>query len=161
MRQRRTLAVHNSGYTSTAFAGFSPEHAAWFGSAAFITSPNLQNIPPGPGLGNGTEIVKTYLDYAWYTLQLILNDGNGSLVGNDPIDYPYVAAVVNSWDGTTQRINEFMYWAWKALSVSASLVPKGPTTECASRCRTFRELLALLKENPAFRSAGSTGGCDL
>jgi hypothetical protein len=105
------------GYTSTAFAGFSPEHAAWYGSAAFITSPNLQNVPPGPGLGNGTEVAKAYADYAWYTLQLILNDGNGSSVSNDPIDYPYVVATVNS-EGT-QRLNEFMYWAWKALQGEA------------------------------------------
>ena len=32
---------------------------------------------------------------------------------------------------------------------------RGPTTECASRCRTFHELLAFFEENPAFRSAGS------
>jgi hypothetical protein len=107
------------GYTSTAFKGFSPERAAWYGNAAFITSPNLQHIPFGPGLGNGTEIALAYLDYAWYTLELILNDGNGSLAGNDPIDYPYVTAYVNSWDGTTQRLNEFMYWQWKALQGEA------------------------------------------
>jgi hypothetical protein len=108
------------GYTSTVFAGFSPEHAAWFGNAAFITAPNSQNMTFGPGLGNGTARVKAYLDYTWYTLELILNDGNGSLVNNDPIDYPYVTADVNSWDGdTTQRLNEFMYWQWKALQGEA------------------------------------------
>jgi hypothetical protein len=106
------------GYTSTAFAGFSPEHAAWYGTAAFITSPNLQNIPYGPGLGNGTGIAQAYHDYAWYTLQLILNDGNGSLAGNNPIDYPYVNSNITS-DGTVQRLNEFMYWQWKALQGEA------------------------------------------
>jgi hypothetical protein len=106
------------GYTSTAFAGFSPEHAAWYGNAAFITSPTLQNIPYGAGIGNGAEIAQEYLSYAWYTLELILNDGNGSLANNNPIDYPYVTLYVNS-DGTIQRLNEFMYWQWKALQGEA------------------------------------------
>jgi hypothetical protein len=106
------------GDTSTAFAGYSPEHAAWYGNAAFITSPNLQHIPYGPGLGNGTEVAEEYLSYAWYTLELILNDGNGSLAGNNPIDYPYVTAYLNS-EGTVQRLNEFMYWQWKALQGEA------------------------------------------
>jgi hypothetical protein len=106
-------------YASTAFAGFSPEHAAWTGSAAFATSPNIQHINAGAGLGNGTQIVQAYLSYAWYMVQLILNDGNGSLAGSNPIDYPYVQTYVNSWDGPTQRLNEFMYWAWKALQGEA------------------------------------------
>jgi mono/diheme cytochrome c family protein len=107
------------GYSSTAFAGFSPERAAWYGNAAFITSPNLQHIPYGPGLGNGTDVALAYLSYAWYTLELILNDGNGSLAGNNPIDYPYVTAYIYS-DGTIQRLNEYMYWSWKALQGEAA-----------------------------------------
>jgi hypothetical protein len=54
----------------------------------------------------------------WYTLELILNDGNGYLAGNNPIDYPYVNENITS-DGTVQRLNEFMYWQWKALQGEA------------------------------------------
>src|SRR5262249_23031317 len=64
---------------------------AWYSNFPFFVSPNMLTIPkPSVGLGNGLLIVHTYLSMAWYQVQLLLNDGNGTFTGNNPIDWPYV-----------------------------------------------------------------------
>jgi hypothetical protein len=97
------------------YGSYSPERAAWYMQAAFSASPNIQHIPPGPGLGNGTGIAHAYLSYAWYALQLILNDGNGTQEGHAPIDYPYVTAYLES---SEENIYSYLYWSWKGLQTN-------------------------------------------
>lgn len=66
----------------------------WMGGTAFSAAPNLQHVPPGPGLANGLPVMKDYLSMAWYQLQLVLNDGQGQQTGHSPIDYPYVGGFI-------------------------------------------------------------------
>jgi hypothetical protein len=68
----------------------------WLSGRPFFASPNNLHIPAGPGLGNGTVLVRDYLSLAWYQMQLILNDGQGQQSGHDPIDYPYGSAFIMS-----------------------------------------------------------------
>ncbi len=78
-------------------AAFGPqaESRAWYSQVPFFASPNMCDIPdPSPGLGNGLQITFVYLSQAWYQLQLILNDGNGTFAGTTPIDFPYVYGFV-------------------------------------------------------------------
>ena len=67
-----------------------PDARGWIGNQAFETSPILQKIPPGPGIGNGSTASWQYIAYIWYHLQLVLNDGQGAESDNNPIDFPYV-----------------------------------------------------------------------
>jgi hypothetical protein len=86
----------------------------WYGSNAFNSSPNILHIPPGPGLGNGSQIAATYLSYIWYHTQLILNDGQGKQGGNRPLDYGYsinyVRALTN--DASPTPANAYLLTAW-------------------------------------------------
>jgi len=68
----------------------------WFGGRAFATAPNILHIPAAPGIGNGTGIAGAYLSMAWYHLQLVQNDGQGSQSGHDPIDYGYMLGFVRA-----------------------------------------------------------------
>ncbi len=65
---------------------------SWYGNNAFYTAPNMMHIADGPGngVGNGSAVTKAYFDSAWYQLQLVLNDGQGTQSGHNPIDYGYV-----------------------------------------------------------------------
>lgn len=66
----------------------------WFSGAPFYVAPNLQKVPSGPGLANGADIMKVYLSLAWYHLQLVVNDGQGSETAHNPIDFPYVGGFI-------------------------------------------------------------------
>jgi mono/diheme cytochrome c family protein len=68
----------------------------WFGQQAFGTAPNMLKIPAGPGIGNGTVIVRDYLTLVWYQLQMVLNDGQGTQSGHTPLDYGYVYGYIDN-----------------------------------------------------------------
>jgi hypothetical protein len=75
----------------------------WYGTSAFDTAPNMQHVPAGPGLGNGTKTSSDYLSLIWYMVQFTLNDGQGTQVDHTPEDYGYVGAfVVNVCTGNVQ-----------------------------------------------------------
>lgn len=67
-----------------------PNSRGWYGVMPFAAAPNIQHVPPGPGLGNGTQIFSDYTSSVWYILQLIVNDGQGTQTDHEPLDYPYV-----------------------------------------------------------------------
>jgi len=90
----------------------------WYGNATFNTSPNMQHIPAGIGIGNGSEIVRTYLSLIWYQTQLILNDGQGSEFGTNPLDFPYVYGFVKDLSQQSNGSPEAMLqllWITKGL----------------------------------------------
>ena len=62
---------------------------SWVGSEAFDTAPDMQHIPVGPSIGNGSQVAYDYVVFAWTQLQLVLNDGQGGQGGHTPIDYGY------------------------------------------------------------------------
>lgn len=80
----------------------SAQHA-WDTNEAFFTSPNFAKIPAGnPGIANGTLSAFEYIAFAWYQIQLILNDGQRQASGTFPIDWGYAIAYPGNsltWDG--------------------------------------------------------------
>jgi hypothetical protein len=88
---------------------FGPQAAdrAWYTNMAFSASPFMTRIPrPSPGIGNGTKVAHIYLSFAWYQMQLILNDGNGKAAGTNPIDWGYSLGYPENdltWDSDNAR----------------------------------------------------------
>jgi hypothetical protein len=95
------------GMAQAAFGARAVSARAWFNSIPFATSPFMSRVPrPSPGLANGTAVAHTYFSFAWYQLQLILNDGNGTAVGTWPIDWAYSLSYLSSdlpWDASTAK----------------------------------------------------------
>jgi hypothetical protein len=90
----------------------------WFGGQAFYTSPNMLHIPAGPGIGNGSEVVRTYLALIWYQTQLVLNDGQGKQTGHSPIDFPYVSGFIKDLFVNDARVPGIMMeLEWKVKSL--------------------------------------------
>jgi hypothetical protein len=111
------------GMPQVAF-GPQAESRAWFANQPFFVSPQMLKIPENsPGIGNGTQTVHLYDAVAWYQLQLILNDGNGTAVGTWPIDRGYsLSFIVNSltWNNETSTVRIpmagiLMEWFGKVL----------------------------------------------
>ena len=107
------------GYAPNMF-GPQADPRAWFSDLPFFVAPgNLKMDSNGtPGLRNGSAATYTYLSYAWYNLQLILNDSSGDYSYQFPIDWPYsngsvkgLGALVSS-QGGIQAL-----WMIKALQV--------------------------------------------
>lgn len=101
---------------------------AWFGNFAFMTSPNMLHIPAGPAIGNGTDATFEYFSYIWYHTQLILNDGQGKQLDNNPLDYGYTEAAVKGLSiasGDTPAAMIELMWLVKALQENA-LKGQGP-----------------------------------
>jgi len=98
--------------------GANAESRAWYSEMPFLTSPNMLHMPAGVGLGNGSQIMQTYLSYIWYHVQLVLNDSSGTQQNNSPIDYPYVYGFVKDLSnnsGGTPNSNLLLTWFIKAL----------------------------------------------
>jgi hypothetical protein len=71
---------------------FGPQAAnrAWYTGMVFDASPFMADVPrPSPAVGNGLPITYSYLSFAWYHTQLVLNDGNLINAASWPVDYPY------------------------------------------------------------------------
>lgn len=91
----------------------------WYGGTAFSTSPFILHIPPGTGIGNGSVNAGSYLDFVWYQLQIILNDGQGTQYDHEPIDYGYVDGAIRALahvnNGYTSEAMLQMFWIVKSL----------------------------------------------
>jgi cytochrome c553 len=111
-------------------AAFGPqaESRAWYANQAFFLSPQMLKIPQAaPGIGGTTpdqiNSLHMYDAFAWYQLQLILNDGNGTASGTWPIDRGYSLAYLEgtlTWDGVTNSVRMptaglFMEWFAKVM----------------------------------------------
>jgi hypothetical protein len=88
---------------------FGPQAAArsWRTNMAFATSPFMSRIPrPSSIIGNGSETAHIYFSFVWYHVQLVLNDGNGTAQGTNPIDWGYTLGYPENdltWDSTNAR----------------------------------------------------------
>ena len=101
---------------------------SWYGSQPFYTSPTLQHIPAGPGLGNGSNVVNVYLSMIWYQMQLILNDGQGQETDHSPIDFGYTQGRLKDLAlaaNNPPEINLELEWIVKALQ-EETLSGRGP-----------------------------------
>lgn len=90
----------------------------WLLNAAFSTSPNMLQMTPGPGLGNGSNAEQSYLAYIWYHMQLILNDGQGTESGNAPLDFSYTEGAVKELSintGNSPGASLELMWLIKSL----------------------------------------------
>jgi cytochrome c553 len=127
------------GLESTASVAFGPKAAsrAWFSNMPFMGSPFMADVPrPSPGLANGTAAAHVYLSFAWYQLQLILNDGNGMAKGTYPIDWAYSLSYLNNnlnWNGT----NILMGTAGLALEWLAKGLQSGNYVDTTPDVLTF------------------------
>ena len=111
------------GMPQAAF-GAGAENRAWFTNQAFFTSPQMMQIPgTAPGIGNGTQDIHLYEAFAWYHLQLMLNDGNGTATGTWPIDRGYSMSYIEgslTWNNQTSQVRMpmaglFMEWFAKVM----------------------------------------------
>jgi len=118
------------GMTRVAF-GAKANPRAWVSGQPFNTSPFMEHIPPGPGIGNGSKESFNYLSEAWYLLQLILNDGQGQQTDHNPIDHVYAQGRVNDLSNSANNAPEAMLmleWLIKALQ-EETLNGKGPDVQ--------------------------------
>ncbi len=104
----------------------------WYGGQAFSTSPFILHIPAGTGIGNGSANAYSYIDFAWYQLQAVLNDGQGTQIDHEPFDYGYIdgairALSMDSGNGKTPEAMLQMFWIVKALQ-EETLTGAGPQT---------------------------------
>jgi hypothetical protein len=109
---------------------------AWFANAPFHTGPGISGLPtPSPAIGNGLPVTTEYTSFAWYQLQLILNDGNGNA---DIIDWPYALGYPtndltwNPWalpDGAPRvgTAGFLIEWIVKALQIDNLNSAQSPT----------------------------------
>ena len=110
--------------------GSKADARAWYGNHSFNTSPNMLHMTPGAGLGNGSLVVRQYLAFVWYHVQLILNDGNGHQADHTPIDHGYVQGIIKDFSTSAGNAPEAMLlltWAVKALQEETQ-IGVGPTT---------------------------------
>ncbi len=118
----------------------------WFGNAPFFTAPDMLHIPPGAGIGDGSQAAKDYLTLAWFQVQLILNDGQGTQGGHAPIDYGYASAFVRNVfvvDAGLPGIMLELEWQVKALQefTLTGLLPSAPYTDGWNPSATSMEAL--------------------
>ena len=111
------------GMARVAFGPQAPDRA-WYSNMPFFISPFMSAIPrPSVGVGNGKVVTHAYLSFAWYQLQLLLNDGNGTNAGQYPVDFNYAIGYPTndlSWDSATStpRVSTgglLALWLVKAL----------------------------------------------
>ena len=76
------------GMSQTFYGPQAPDRA-WMYNIPFFTGPGVMGIPrPSPAVGNGLPVTHAYQSFAWYHLQLLLNEGIGAAYNNE-IDWPY------------------------------------------------------------------------
>jgi len=91
---------------------------SWYGNTAFFTSPDMLHIPPGPGIGNGSQVARDYQGFIWFQEQLILNDGQGTQGGHAPIDFGYASGFIKNLftvDASLPGIMLELAWQVKAM----------------------------------------------
>jgi hypothetical protein len=104
------------GMPSAAF-GSKANARAWDSGVPFNVSPIILHITPGPGLGNGSDIVREYLGYIWYHMQLVLNDGNGHGASQNPIDWNYTQLEVMGLTASSGAPHAMLEMTWLIKSL--------------------------------------------
>lgn len=102
------------------------EPRGWFSTVLFATSPNMVQTGSGPGIGNGSNAVFTYLAFAWYHTQLILNDGNKQHDGTTPVDWPYVYGFFKDLGNASGVKMPTFHMAWLVRAMQVQENGKGP-----------------------------------
>lgn len=78
-----------------------PSSRGWYAAGPFGAAPNIQHVQGGPGLFNGSDVSGLYANLAWYILQEVVNDGQGTQSGHTPQDYGYVAGFFGKMFGVS------------------------------------------------------------
>jgi len=97
---------------------------AWVGYFAFMTSPNIEGIP-ATNLKNGLVSTHDYLAFAWYDLQLILNDSNKQQSSTSPIDWGYVYGEISALSRLVAPAAA-MHYEWLIRGLQIENNGKGP-----------------------------------
>jgi hypothetical protein len=98
--------------------GPAADERAWVGQDAFITSPNMIQIPIGnQGLGPLNEIrnAAVYNHFVWYHLQLVLNYSNKRQDGNTPMDWAYSYQSVMTMGQMSPSMSVLLTWLAKGM----------------------------------------------
>lgn len=111
------------GYTQNIF-GPQADPRGWYSNLPFFVAPHelKMNSAGTPGLRNGSAADYSYLTYAWYNVQLILNDSNGKQSYQFPLDWPYVYGFIKNMGGLSSPQGGIQtMWMLKALEVNQEL----------------------------------------
>jgi hypothetical protein len=91
---------------------------AWISGTSFATSPNMVQIPRGnTGLMNNRPTTHTYMAFAWYHLQLVLNNSNKRQDGTTPIDWPYVYGFLMNMGDMSPQVGVHTIWWTKSMQI--------------------------------------------
>jgi hypothetical protein len=90
---------------------------AWVGNLPFFSSPAIDGIP-ATNLKNGQQSTHDYVAFAWYHLQLILNDSNKQQSDTYPIDWGYVYGNISAMAKMVGPTTALQYeWQIRALQI--------------------------------------------
>jgi hypothetical protein len=97
---------------------------AWIGNFPFMSSPNIEGIPPA-NLKNGQQSTHNYVAFMWYHLQLILNDSNKQQSSTYPIDWAYGFSAISGMAQMVPPTTALQYeWQIRVLQIQNN--GKGP-----------------------------------
>ncbi|MEJ1928683.1 hypothetical protein WDZ92_00220, partial [Nostoc sp. NIES-2111] len=100
---------------SRSWFGPQADARAWNNALAFTVSPHMTGIPRGAaGLRNGLVVTNQFLSFAWYHLQLILNNSNKLQEGTSPIDWPYVYGFIKDMNTYAPQAGLATIWLTKS-----------------------------------------------
>jgi hypothetical protein len=80
----------------TLLFGDNGEPRTWFSNIPFSVGPHENRIPISENGIDGSPMRTIFLSSAWYHLQIILDSGNRSFRGNNPVDWGYAYAHVQA-----------------------------------------------------------------
>ena len=120
------------GMAQTVF-GPQSDTRAWFTNTPFFTAPSIMKMPAGtPGILNGSVASFEELSFAWYYLQMILDDSEKTQeCGSSPLDWGYffASATVLSEDDSPPQAMIYLAMLTKGLQISQN--GKGPQLGCS------------------------------
>jgi hypothetical protein len=115
------------GLAQQIFGSSLADTRAWYTQFPFFASPNMQHIPwDAKGLANGTTPSTIYLAFAWYHVQLILNNSNRQQSGNSPIDWQYTYSFIKNLSAYDSQAQAGVIAIWQIKAMQILNNGKGP-----------------------------------
>jgi hypothetical protein len=110
------------------------EPRSWMSDHAFMIAPHqlhMNQTTGMPGLLNGSREADTYITFAWYHLQIILNNSNKFYSYQHPVDWGYTYSTINNPNLSMAKMAHGsalqMLWMIKAMQVTNNGL--GPESE--------------------------------
>ena len=87
------IAVHTWQIEQQHFQQYPSSKKNWYNGAPFLVSPNRLFIPMG--METGSLLGDSFIDSAWYQIQVSVDAGGNAPGGNAPVDWGYYPGVVD------------------------------------------------------------------